>query len=92
MLPFADVIPQPPIQELSSPEQLNQSLEEYYKVVVKGDANLASLIEGGSSWVDVRDLGLAHVLVLERSRGRRKDLSLSWRVMRRLRSSNRIAY
>jgi hypothetical protein len=66
MLPFTDVIPQPPIQELSSPEQLNQSLEVYYNNVVKGDVDMASLIQGINSWVDVRDLSLAHVLALER--------------------------
>jgi nucleoside-diphosphate-sugar epimerase len=27
---------------------------------------MTSLIEGGSSWVDVRDLGLAHALALEK--------------------------
>jgi hypothetical protein len=66
MFHFADIIFQPPIQEISSIEQLNQSLVDFYTIVVKGDVNLAYLIEGGNSWVDVRDLGLAHALALER--------------------------
>jgi len=57
----------PAIHELTSPEQLNQSLADFYKIVIKGEVtNMDSLIHGGSSWVDVRDLGLAHSLALEK--------------------------
>jgi len=56
----------PPIQELPSVEQLNTSVLDFYKTVVKADVDVASLIQGGSSWIDVRDLGLAHALALEK--------------------------
>jgi hypothetical protein len=39
---------------------------DFYKIVAKGDVNAASLVEGGSAWVGVRDLGLAHALALEK--------------------------
>ena len=39
---------QPPIQELSSPDQLNGSLSQYYKFVVKADVDMASLVR---DWV-----------------------------------------
>jgi len=56
----------PPIHEITSSEQLNQSLADLYKVIVKGDIDQAALIEGGSSWIDVRDLAMAHCLALEK--------------------------
>ena len=64
---FVDLSCQPPIQELSSPKQLNTSLLDYYNIVIKADIDADSLIKGGSSWVDVRDLSLAHVLALEKA-------------------------
>jgi nucleoside-diphosphate-sugar epimerase len=41
-------------------------LESWYNIVIKGDIDMTSLIHGGGSWVDVRDLGLAHALALEK--------------------------
>lgn len=56
----------PPIQELSSPEQLNASISEYYKAVMKTDVDVDFLTKTRLSWVDVRDISLAHVLALEK--------------------------
>ena len=62
---FADVFHQPAIHELLSPENLNTSLSDYYRIVIKANVDEASLVQGGGAWIDVRDLSLAHLLALE---------------------------
>ncbi|KAI0646141.1 NAD-P-binding protein [Trametes meyenii] len=47
-----------------SPDDLNESLRYYYSIVVKGKMSREVLVNAGTSWVDVRDLGEAHALAL----------------------------
>ncbi|KAF9529905.1 D-lactaldehyde dehydrogenase [Crepidotus variabilis] len=58
----------PPIQDLKSPSALNTSLATWFDTVVRGEGKL-SMKEGlavTSSWVDVRDTALGHVLALQK--------------------------
>ncbi|KAI0827010.1 NAD-P-binding protein [Trametes gibbosa] len=50
-----------------TPESLNESAREWYLKVVKGEIDDEGLANTGSSYVDVRDLALAHVLALQKS-------------------------
>ncbi|KAI0314138.1 D-lactaldehyde dehydrogenase [Amylostereum chailletii] len=52
----------PPIHEVASLESLNTSQQELYNTIVLGKKDDAALSAPGSAWIDVRDLGLAHVL------------------------------
>lgn len=54
----------PGIQEINSPEALNTSLSEWYSKVILGQ-NLETAATQGSSWIDVRDLSIAHVKAIE---------------------------
>ncbi|CAA7262107.1 unnamed protein product [Cyclocybe aegerita] len=54
----------PPIQDVSSPTSLNQSLQMWYDNVLSGSAKKATLAQA-NTWVDVRDIALAHVLAME---------------------------
>ncbi|KAH9855693.1 NAD-P-binding protein [Lenzites betulinus] len=49
-----------------TPESLNESAREWYLMVVKREIDNESLANNGSSYVDVRDLALAHVLALKK--------------------------
>ena len=57
-------IAQPGIQEIKSLESLNTSLLEWYNKVVLGQ-NLETAATQGSSWIDVRDLSIAHMKAIE---------------------------
>lgn len=56
----------PMLQEVSSPDALNESMQEWYDAVVKSAHPVKDLSEIGSEWVDVRDLAEAHTLSLQR--------------------------
>jgi len=56
----------PAIQEVSSPEALNESMHSWFHNVFKTPADIKFLSSFGSEWIDVRDLGLAHVLVIQK--------------------------
>jgi len=56
----------PILQEVNSPAELNTSMFDWYQLVVKGSKTNEELVESGGSWVDVRDLALAHALALEK--------------------------
>ncbi|TCD64033.1 methylglyoxal reductase (NADPH-dependent) gre2 [Steccherinum ochraceum] len=58
----------PPIHEINGgSEGLNQSLKDWFNIVLKGtkDSDKEFLAKVGSSWVDVRDVAKAHVLALK---------------------------
>ncbi|OJT14835.1 hypothetical protein TRAPUB_8629 [Trametes pubescens] len=54
----------PVIHGVDSAEGLNESAREWYLKVVKGEVDNDTLANVGSSYVDVRDLALAHALAL----------------------------
>ncbi|KAI0289791.1 D-lactaldehyde dehydrogenase [Multifurca ochricompacta] len=54
----------PPIQDVPSLNELNQSMQDLYDSVVLGKRGDAALLQG-FAWVDVRDLAVAHKLALE---------------------------
>ncbi|KAI0681948.1 NAD(P)-binding protein [Cerioporus squamosus] len=54
----------PFLHEVDKPENLNESAREWYQTVVKGAKDNNALANVGSSYVDVRDLGLAHALAV----------------------------
>ena len=56
---------QPVIHEVSTPDSLNTSAKQWYDVVVKAESTPSALLQG-SCWIDVRDLGEAHVRALEK--------------------------
>ncbi|GJE86708.1 aldehyde reductase [Phanerochaete sordida] len=56
----------PFIHEVDKPENLNQSMLDWYDTVVKGTRPEEQLTSVSSCFVDVRDLGLAHTLALEK--------------------------
>lgn len=63
----------PILHELSSPEKLNETMHDFAEVVFKG----AQRPEYQSSWIDVRDVGQAHVLALEKADAGGKRFLLS---------------
>ncbi|KAH9896685.1 NAD(P)-binding protein [Cubamyces lactineus] len=72
-LPWDLVVLNPPfvfgpvIHDVDKPENLNESVRDYYFNVVKGKLDNESLANVGSSYVDVRDLALAHALALTKA-------------------------
>ncbi|KAI0029796.1 D-lactaldehyde dehydrogenase [Vararia minispora EC-137] len=58
---------QPAIHEVSSPDRLNISLSDLYKILVLGRPDSEVSTPGGGSWIDVRDLAVAHILAMERA-------------------------
>ncbi len=54
----------PILHELSSPENLNETMHEFAEVVFKGAHRPAGY---QSSWIDVRDVGRAHALAFEKT-------------------------
>ncbi|TFY73351.1 hypothetical protein EWM64_g10661 [Hericium alpestre] len=51
----------PVLDEVPSPEKLNQSLSELYNIMIQSDAT-TPYPEYANGWIDVRDAALAHVL------------------------------
>ncbi|KAF8999637.1 hypothetical protein BDQ17DRAFT_1360724 [Cyathus striatus] len=58
--------PFPAIHEIPKPEALNTSLKAWYEIVVKNVPGTKASLEGGSAWIDVRDVAEAHVRALEK--------------------------
>ncbi|KAI0777496.1 NAD(P)-binding protein [Trametes elegans] len=54
----------PAIHAVDKPENLNESANDWYFSVLKGKRDNEALVNIGSSYVDVRDLALAHVVAL----------------------------
>ncbi|PPQ89360.1 hypothetical protein CVT25_003200 [Psilocybe cyanescens] len=59
--------PYPAIHDVSSVARLNTSLKMWYNHVVAGNPSSKDALSDSESWVDVRDIALAHVLALEKS-------------------------
>ncbi|KAH9487433.1 Putative uncharacterized oxidoreductase [Psilocybe cubensis] len=57
--------PFPPIHKVDSPSALNTSLQAWYNHVVDGTKSTREALADSTSWVDVRDTALGHVLALE---------------------------
>ncbi|KAA1477465.1 D-lactaldehyde dehydrogenase [Dentipellis sp. KUC8613] len=57
----------PPIHEVTSLDSLNTSMLDFFKAVVKGAKTNDELASQGSALIDVRDLGLAHVLAAQKA-------------------------
>jgi len=60
----------PALHEVSSPSALNQSLFDWYDVVLtpsRQGKDVSALATTGGAWVDVRDLADAHLLALEKN-------------------------
>ncbi|KIP01586.1 hypothetical protein PHLGIDRAFT_131196 [Phlebiopsis gigantea 11061_1 CR5-6] len=56
----------PVLHEVGSPDALNTSMQDWYDTVVRGVRSNEQLATVGSSFIDVRDVGLAHTLALEK--------------------------
>ncbi|KAI0051450.1 D-lactaldehyde dehydrogenase [Auriscalpium vulgare] len=56
----------PPIHEVRALTELNTSMQDMYDTTVLGKRDAAGLAFG-SAWIDVRDLGSAHVLAAEKA-------------------------
>ncbi|KAF9042284.1 hypothetical protein BJ165DRAFT_262532 [Panaeolus papilionaceus] len=56
----------PPIHDVSSLKSLNTSLQTWYDNVITDTPKTKEQLAFSSSWVDVRDTALAHVLALEK--------------------------
>ncbi|KAI0342089.1 NAD-P-binding protein [Trametopsis cervina] len=56
----------PVLHEVTDPEKLNTSMLDWYKTVIKGARTNEELFTVSSSWVDVRDLAVAHVLAIQK--------------------------
>ncbi|KIP03369.1 hypothetical protein PHLGIDRAFT_110983 [Phlebiopsis gigantea 11061_1 CR5-6] len=56
----------PVLHEVSDPEQLNTSMVDWYRNLVKSSKTNEQLLSITACWVDVRDVGLAHALALEK--------------------------
>ncbi|KZT25504.1 D-lactaldehyde dehydrogenase [Neolentinus lepideus HHB14362 ss-1] len=56
----------PVIHEISSPDQLNTSMDEIYSTLLKHSKDDQTLASLGNAWIDVRDLARAHVLAIQR--------------------------
>lgn len=55
----------PVIHSVSSPGSLNQSMHEWFHTVFKGAKDTNTLAQLGNCWIDVRDLGEAHVKAIQ---------------------------
>ncbi|KAI0088796.1 NAD(P)-binding protein [Irpex rosettiformis] len=56
----------PVLHEVDKPEDLNTSAADWFTTIVKATKDDAALVAGGTEWVDVRDVALAHVLALQK--------------------------
>ncbi|RDX46146.1 NAD(P)-binding protein [Lentinus brumalis] len=54
----------PILHEVDKPEHLNESMRMFYDAAVAGTYD-KDMLNWGSSWIDVRDLGLAHALAVK---------------------------
>ncbi|PPQ88279.1 hypothetical protein CVT25_005442 [Psilocybe cyanescens] len=59
--------PFPPIHKVESWSTLNTSMQSWYNSVVDGSKNTKEDLSDSTSWIDVRDAALAHVLSLEKT-------------------------
>ncbi|PPQ88275.1 hypothetical protein CVT25_005438 [Psilocybe cyanescens] len=57
----------PPIHKIASSSSLNTSLQAWYNHVIDGTKSTKEALTDSTSWVDVRDTALAHVLALEKA-------------------------
>ncbi|KAH9486118.1 Putative uncharacterized oxidoreductase [Psilocybe cubensis] len=57
--------PYPAIHDVRAVESLNTSLALWYDYVVKGSIKSKEALADSNSWVDVRDIALAHAIALE---------------------------
>ncbi|KAI0707581.1 NAD(P)-binding protein [Cerioporus squamosus] len=55
----------PILHEVDKPDHLNESMRIFYDATVGGTYDKETLATLGSSFVDVRDLGMAHVLAIK---------------------------
>ncbi|RPD52415.1 NAD(P)-binding protein [Lentinus tigrinus ALCF2SS1-7] len=55
----------PILHDVDRPENLNASMRIFYDAAVADARDKETLATWGSSWVDVRDVGLAHVLAMQ---------------------------
>lgn len=68
------------ISDISSPSALGTSAGDWYNSVVRPDSSgksLEVLTTVGGSWVDVRDISLAHVLALQKAEAGGERLMIS---------------
>ncbi|GJE97179.1 NAD(P)-binding protein [Phanerochaete sordida] len=56
----------PWLHEVKTAEQLNTSMLAFYNTVIKGTKTPEQLAREGQSWVDVRDIAVAHSRALQR--------------------------
>ncbi|EIM85955.1 NAD-P-binding protein [Stereum hirsutum FP-91666 SS1] len=56
----------PVLQEVTDLSSLNVSMQYAYDILVKGTMDETMLTTNSNCWVDVRDVGLAHVLAAEK--------------------------
>ncbi|KDQ65079.1 hypothetical protein JAAARDRAFT_247410 [Jaapia argillacea MUCL 33604] len=56
----------PVIHDVPTAPQLNTSALEFYNTIVKGSKDAKQLSSMGNSWIDVRDLALAHALAIQK--------------------------
>ncbi|GJE86730.1 aldehyde reductase [Phanerochaete sordida] len=56
----------PFLHEVDKPENLNTSVLDWYNTIVKNTRTPEQLVSITSSWVDVRDIALAHALSLQK--------------------------
>ncbi|RPD65288.1 NAD(P)-binding protein [Lentinus tigrinus ALCF2SS1-7] len=54
----------PILHECARPEELNQSMRDWYHMIVEGKIDNETLVNGGAMYVDVRDIAQAHTLAL----------------------------
>ncbi|KAI0696062.1 NAD(P)-binding protein [Cerioporus squamosus] len=52
------------LHECDKPENLNQSMRDWYHLIVEGKIDNETLVNGGAMYVDVRDIAQAHTLAL----------------------------
>ncbi|OSX58892.1 hypothetical protein POSPLADRAFT_1059984 [Postia placenta MAD-698-R-SB12] len=67
----------PLLHEVSGPDALNESSQEWYDAVVKSTLSPKDLSTTGAEWIDVRDLGDLHALALEKEEAGGQRLLIS---------------
>ncbi|KAH6904344.1 D-lactaldehyde dehydrogenase [Coprinopsis sp. MPI-PUGE-AT-0042] len=67
----------PPIQELSSKEGLNDSMQMWWQHVLSEGPKPKETLGAGLSWVDVRDLAEGHVAALEKEEAKGQRIIIS---------------
>ena len=56
----------PVLHEVSSPDALNTSAKDWYDTIIKQSKTPQQVTAFQGSWIDVRDVALAHILSLEK--------------------------